>query len=355
MNQTNKILVGVAAGQLVLVALTWTLASTIGTGSDATPLIDSMKADEVTELTISSGPKDGKTTPPVTLEKRGDAWVVASAEGYPAKADTVTDLVKKIVDLKVREPVATNKGNHAVLKVSDTTYDKKVHLKAGSATADLVIGSAKGSSVHARFEGKDEVFLARGVSSYALSDRASTFVDTQYLAVKEPTAVTVKNDKGVINLTKTDAGGWTVAQLPADVDVDDSRVKAFVNAASTVVLAEPVGKTVKPEYGLDAGVRVEVTSAEGTRAYRIGAEADGKVYVKADDNDFVVKVAKYSVDTLRTQVPNNFVKEAVEPPSGGGMPGMPGGGMPGGGQLPPELMQQIQQMQMQQMQEQGGQ
>ena len=61
-----------------------------------------------------AGARDGSTaaaptrsTTTCSTARAGDGWVVASAGDYPAKPGKVEEVVGKLVDLKVRNPIAT--------------------------------------------------------------------------------------------------------------------------------------------------------------------------------------------------------------------------------------------------------
>ena len=328
MSRTNQIL---AVALLIQAGLAvFMLSGTTGRAStDANVMLD-LSADDITELVIEAKPRsDGKVLPPLDLKKQGDGWVVASAGGYPAKIEKIKELTTKLATLKVREPIATNAANHNALNVGEQSFAKKVKIVAGQTSKSLIVGSAKGSSIHARFADQDNVYLARGLSAFALSERPTTYVDTQYVKVDDASAITVTNPGGTIHISKAEGGHYVVQELPADADVDDSRVKSFVNSATNVQLAEPVGKEIKPEYGLDGSTKVEITAGEKTVSYVIGALKDEKFYVKADNSDFVVLVSKWAVESLQKQTPDKFIKEQAAP--------TPPGGGPGGMQLPPGM------------------
>ncbi len=338
MSKANTILAGLLVVQLGLAAFTWAGGTRLGGATDTQPLVEGDPSD-VTELEITGTAKDDKPARTLKLVKTGDAWVVSTAADFPAKTEKVDEIVKKLVEAKVREPIATHKANHAALKVGEKTFEKKVRVKIGGSDVNLVVGSGKGTSIHARHDGKDEVYLARGVSAWAISDRVSSYVDTEYVKVEDPSEVSVQNSKGTINLVRNDAGKWRVTELAADSDVDDSRVSAFVSSARSIRLSEPVGKEIKPAYGLADGVQVILKTKDKTVSYAIGATDGDHAYVKADNSEYVVKVSKFSVERLRDQTPDKFIKEPGKPgpPGGmpGGMPGMPRG-MPGG--MPPGMM-----------------
>ncbi|MCA9537246.1 MAG: DUF4340 domain-containing protein [Myxococcales bacterium] len=335
MNKANKILLGLLVAQGALAAVTWTTGGGSG-GTDAHPLIADLDPAAVTSLTVTNrATEEGKAAETVTLVKKGDAWVVPAADDFPADPKKVDEVVEKLAKATTREPIAESKANHNALNVGERTFEKKVEIKAGERTIKLVLGSAKGSSAHVRVDDGDAVYLARGISAWAMSNRVDTYLDTAYVQVDEPTEVRVQNANGPLDLQKTDDGKWHVAQLPPDAKVDESRVRAFVNAARSVRLAEPVGKTVKPEYGFDGGTLVMVKKGEEVTNFTIGKVDGDFVYVKSEKNDYVVKVRKYSVETLLNQTADKFIEEPPAPDAEGGQ-GMPPGMMPPG-MMPPGM------------------
>ena len=90
-------------------------------------------------------------------------------------------------------------------------------------------------------------------------------------------------------------------------------------------LDRPVGKTSKPEFGLDAaGTRVEIMTAQDdkpvTLSYAIGAaagagEGDG-FYVKASTNEYVVVATKWATESARTKGIEDFLKAPEAPAAG---------------------------------------
>ena len=331
MNKTNKVLVGLLGAQALLLVLTWAGgAGSAGSNNQSEPLLD-LSADDVTALNVEGKAADDKPAESVTLEKRGDKWVVATADDYPADGEKVDEVVKKLVEARIRAPLATHKANHNALNVGEREFSKKVTLRAGDARHALVIGSGKGSSVHARFADKDEVFLARGISAWAISERVRTYVKGDYVSVEAPTEVRVVGAGGrTVTLSKGEGGKWTVGELAAALPVDEAKVSTFVSSARNVQLAAPVGKESKAEFGLGEGATVVTLKSEkGETTYRIGALVDGKYYLKADDNDYVVQVSKYSVEKMVDDGPDKFVKEKEAPAAPSGPPGLPPGFPPG--------------------------
>lgn len=348
-----KVLAIVLAVQAAAAVVTWTTGGR-APGQTARPLLGVEEA-AVTSLEIAGRAVDGKAAETVTLKRSGTDWVVASAGDYPAKKDKVEDVLKKLVAMKIKHPLATQAADHAALHVGKDNYGKRVTLTAGTDTKKLIVGAGSGSSLHLRYDGSDDVYQGRGLSEYQLADTARSYVETQYVKAEtdKVNVLVVHNSRGDLTFRK-DGGKWQLEQLPAGAELDESKVTSFVAAAARLSLDRPIGKDVKPEMGLDNGATVHVEATENDKPvtidYTIGAQAgaseqDG-FYVKAKDNAFVVVATKWATDSARTKAADDFVKKADAPPAGDGAPpmgmpgmGMPGMGMPGGmppGFAPPE-------------------
>ena len=305
----NKVLGVALIAQIGLVALTW---GTRGSAprTDARPLIEAIEPDQVTGLRVESAPANGKPAQVVELAKKGDDWVLPGADDYPADAKKVDKVLEALFAGRIRAPIASNAANHNALEVGDRSYTRKVKLTAGNSAVELVVGAARGTAAHVRRAGEEPVYLARGFSATALEDTPAPYLDTTYLDVEAPDQIVVKNPRGTLTLNKVE-GNWTLAELPPGTPGDPERFTAFVGAARKLIIDAPVGKTVKPEYGLDTPLAAHVTikAGEKTYTYSLGAMEDGKRYLKREDNDWVVLVPTFSVSNLMDQVPQSFIKE----------------------------------------------
>ncbi len=320
MSRTNQILAGLFAAQLVLAAFTWSGTSYEKEEAAGSEKLLAFSMKDITGFTVSAKATEaGKSDREIAAERKGTDWVVPSADEYPADKKKIEEVLSKLVEAKIKDPIATKKTNHNALNVGDTVYTKKVTIRAGEKSAELIVGSAKGSSMHIRRKGENNVYLARGISAWKVGDRVESYVNSDYIRFEEPTEVRVVNAFGSLDLVKNQDGSWIVNQLPTGTAVDDSRVRSFVSAARNMRLSKPVGKTVKPEYGLDPqSVRANVVLKRGEDVvkYSVGAFDGDEVYVKDEGNDFVVKVRKYAVDSLIGQTPDKFIKQTTPPPSG---------------------------------------
>lgn len=348
---TNIKRLGAALAVQALLAVVMWQTGGRAPGQTPKPLLGFEEA-AITGIEITGKPGVDGTAESVKLTKSGSDWVVASAGNYPAKKEKVDEVVKKLAAMKVKSPLATQAANHNALRVGKETFGKELVVTAGSETKKLVIGSGSGTSINVRLAESNDVFQGRGLTEYQVSNTARTYVETQYIKADtdKVTALVVTNAKGTLTFRK-EGDKWALEQLPPGAELDESKVTGFIGSAVRLNLDRPIGKDVKPEMGLDAGVKVQIEATDGDKpvslAYTVGAQAgaadsDGH-YVKSKDNEFVVAATKWATESVRTKGADDFVKKPDAnptdpggmPPGMQGMPGMPPGGMPHGF-APPE-------------------
>lgn len=292
-SKLNSILGGALVGQLALVAATWWPDS--GSTTEAVAIVQ-MPRDEIDAITITAGGEDAES---VQLERSGEGWVVASAEGYPAQADKVDELLGKLEGLKVRRPVATQPTSHPSLKVAEDDFGRKIEVTDEGQTTTFFVGAARSNVVNVRRAGEDEVYEAKGVSEFGFQNTARGYYDTLYVSTDEETidSLTIARPDGSLSLVRTESGWMSGEQPLAQAEVDK-----LLRKVGKVRMAEPVGTEVLPEHGLDGSTRIEWTATADnettSHALLVGAETDSKRYIKAPDRDFVVTIWSSSLKPL---------------------------------------------------------
>jgi hypothetical protein len=317
MNKTNKILGSLLVAQVVLIGLTWTTCQTKPPVTGAKPIFD-FKSVRVTAMTVTSPGDKGKPPETVKLVKKGDKWVVETAEDYPAKGENIVKVLDNLTRLKIREPIANNPANHRALKVADKQHDRKIMLKTALVTKSIIAGSGSGQSMHIRFEGDNNVYQAQGTTVWAIPSTTRSYIETKFIEIDKDklTSVMIANPKGKLTFTK-EGDSWKLNELPAGAKLDDSKVKTLIDKARKVTINEPIGKTLKPEYGLPGDTEVVLVSTEDdttkTTRYMIGGQkGDQHYYLKSDDNDYVVTISKYDTNQLRDKAVDDFIKKEKE-------------------------------------------
>jgi hypothetical protein len=297
MTLINKSLAGLLVVQVALVGLLWRPVAEPAYTS--TPVL-AFAADAITGLEIIGRTADGETPEPVKLVKEGTDWQIASEQGYPADSAKVATVLSSLADMKIRAPIATQAANHAKLEVAEAKNTRRVKITAGAETIDLLLGAGSGSAVNVRKGDANEVFSVRGFTAWSIGDQASRYFDTEYVKADVDTldSLTVINTNGDFTLEK-DGTGWHIAGAEAGTLLNETKVQELLAAVTRVRMTEPAGKTDRPAWGLTRDRRVEWTSTESSETngsgYTIGAEVDGKIYVRADRNPFVVLVTSSTV------------------------------------------------------------
>ncbi len=308
MNQTNKLLTGILVLQVVLIATTWTQDSEEIPNLE--PLLPAEK-NEITDLTISydASTDTERRTRTLHLARENGGWVIPEADGFPVESDKVDTMIDRLLECKIGQPIAKNKGNHNALNVGDKVYGKALEIKAGDKTFNLIVGKARGASMHIRFKDQKEVYLVKGMNAESINGHVATYVDAQYVRIDDPTSVKVINEYGPIDLNMGPDGRWRVDQLPPDAAVDQSRARAFVASVSSVRIEKPVGKKTKPWWRLDTSPRITVSVSNPMKTidYKVGAAEKDLIYVKSSKNEYVVQARKYTLETLITQTPDMFI------------------------------------------------
>ena len=317
MSQINKILLGLLVAQTALGALTWTSLASKPEPGGSRPVFG-YDADKIVSLKVQSKPRgeNDEEKQTVQLARKDDAWVVADRDEYPTDKDKVQKVLDQLLELKIGSALASNPANHNQLKVGDRDYDRVVTLETAKEAKTIVVGSGPSKSVNLRYQGENEVFRAHGMSVWSINDTVRGYLETKYVEVDKDTLsqAVVSNSNGRLSFAKQ-GDKWALAELPRGKTLNEDKVKNFINKLTTLTLKEPVGKQQKAEYGLANGAEVFLVSdgEEGTvtTRYVVGDFRDEQsLYVKADDNDWVVVVSKWSAEDIRNKGPADFVKKA---------------------------------------------
>ena len=325
----NQILAAILAIQVVLAVVLFWPRSTVSEVANA-PLLADVKAADVAGLVITD--RDGNT---VELARSGDAWVLPRRDDYPALTDRVNELLGKIEKIRTNRLIAQTEGSHKTLQVADNDYVRKIELRVGdSVTRTLYIGVAGGgSAVHVRADEQAEVYLTSEVLSWDVNAQESSWVDTLFFTVPQTATVgiTLQNPNGVFEFERPDAEGqWTMKGLAASETVVDNNVLSVVNQTTSLRMQSPLGKTSKPEYGMDTPqatvtLKTRVGEEEKTYTLTIGARLEDektrpgsgdKVYyyvARSSESPYFVRVSDWVGDALVNKKREDFLQAPAAP------------------------------------------
>lgn len=350
MNKSRLLIaVAVLIGLSVAVVMTRRSHQAESTLEKPTASVPKLKKEELTAIEIT---RPGQ--PPIVLQKQSDKWRMSA----PVAADTaeaaVESVVDKLADLDVTSVAATRKENHQRLEV-DPSHAIHVVAKGGEKVlADLHIGASKSGGTMVRVEGSDDVLALRGSIRHLFDREVKDFRDRDVTDIdnKELSAIAISSAKGNFKFVR-DGEKW--AQAPGEkplANFDPEKVPSFLNTAAHLYATDFAdAKDDDSVTGLSTPAsRVTLTKQDGTVVELLV----GKQHVGAQDYylrssakpDVIYRVSNFNAERLIADA-KLFEKDPKAPeqaanPAPSGMP------MAGGGELPPEIMKQLQQqMQMQ--------
>lgn len=280
----NTILAGVLASQALLAGITW-LAATEPSAPGHT-LLD-LSAEDVVAFEVDTP----AASDPVRLERHGEGWTIASAGAYPADGPKVDEVLSDVLGAVVRSPVATGRDRFARLSVDDDDYDKRVRLETAGSDRVLYLGTASGDRSWARVEGDDDVYAARGFSTWSVGARPRDYYDTTYLRVDpgQLDSFEVHAPGHDLVLIRGEEGSWVRGDGSA---VDQVAVGDLLKQATTVRISALPDPDAPPPA---QPARVSWTVEEGDQSvpggYLVGEDVDGKRWVLGADATHPVLVS----------------------------------------------------------------
>lgn len=307
-SRTNLILGAVLLIQLALIAYLYWPSDRVALNGE--PLLAGVTPDTVTALAITDN--NGRR---VEFTKEGDTWTLAGTDGYPARADKITETLDKLTKITTDRLVTQTSGSHDRLQVADNNFQRKVEVTTANGLQTLYFGSATGASAtHVRAENSDATYLTSDVATWELDTLTTTWIDVAYyqVAKEQIQEVTLENAHGTYTFVRTgdpSENQWTLADATADEPVASANISVLIDRIATLNLQSVLGKSEQPEYGLDAPLAtITVTTSEtttGTTAsdvkqttFVVGAkDEESNTYAfKSSDSDYYVRLAAFTGD-----------------------------------------------------------
>lgn len=312
MKRHQQVLAVILIVQIILSGvLLWPRQTTGGTGQ---PLFPDLKVEDITALTITDDQQNV-----VSLRKEGDTWGVASADAYPVRDATVAPLLEKLTQLTGASLVAQTAASHKQLQVADDAFVRRVEITAADGKSyTLYLGSApRYTAAHFRVAGQAETYLTSALSAWELNATVNSWIDTTYYQVDKAalTEVVLQNANGAFTLVKN-GENWQLADLAADETSSPSKTGQVVDKVVRMTLTRPLGKTARPEYGLDAPLAtITLKTADAAYTLLIGAQdpADNSFAIKYSGSDYYVAVPEYSASPLIKNVRADFLEIPATP------------------------------------------
>lgn len=348
-----------AIALLVMVGLAvWAIRTESGdtvVAEEDTPTLPEIDRDAITEIEIRR-PGEEEV---VRLVKSGEAWRLAAPVEATAAQTSVDTVLDKLADLEVKGVASTNARFHERLEVDESNG---VHVIARAGSEELIdfwIGGFRSGSTLIRLDGQDQTLMVNGSIKFAFNKPPRDFRDRAIVELEpdEVREATFTNANGTFRFRKNGSAWEQVLEGdPAPTAIERfaaTKVGTAVSGIARLRASDFAAADVTAEsagFG-ESAARVVLLAGEGDEAetvtLHVGNEVeDGARYVMREGNDTIFTVSRFMAERL---VPNAEAFQEAEPGSEPEAAPAPAPAPGGGGQIPPELMEQIQR----QLQQQG--
>ena len=300
------------------------------------------------------------------FEKVNGAWRMTRPGQGPTESRALEDLLDRFAEMHVTSVAGHNSSSYDDFEVDDA-HATRVTLKTGStAVMDVFVGAALDTGTAVRVPGKTEVYRV-GVSVSSMLSRAPRdWRDRDITQITRDSirAVEWAGANGTFRFTRN-GDTWSAAAGTTVDRLDTAKVNALVDTITNLRASDFAATGAATGVGADSPRVTIETEVEGSPArvtLRVGNNSgDQEAFAQREGNDVVFVISRTQADAIK---PTVAAFQAPLPSDGGadagdasapaaptpppmGMPGaIP---TPGGGQLPPEIMEQIRR----QMQQQG--
>ena len=201
-------------------------------GSSA--LIEGLAIEAVSAVEIISEKGQASTR----LSRKGNVFVVADKDDYPADVPQINTLINNCLDIQANEKITDNQDNHQDLGVTKETARYVVVFldKEGEEIVALAVSETnENGHAFARLLSGNEVYSVQNPPY--LSTAAMDFIDASLLSVQsdEIVSVAVQNPDGVYVLNSPEGSDQIeLENVPAGKQVKDSDCSSVFKALSSV-------------------------------------------------------------------------------------------------------------------------
>ncbi len=352
---------------VVLAVLAVALVSRQRTRESATTVekpsasLPKLKRDELTKIELEVPEKKLKATlvkapspekPPATEEKEGEKkdadkkptpWNLTAPLAAKADEAAIENMLDKLAELQVVSVAAVRKENHARLGVDK---EHGVHVKAyggDKLLADFYVGKSKSGGTMVRQEGEDVVVAAKGAIDYVFDKELKYLRDRKVVELDPNTfkALSLSSAKGSFKFEKPEGGKWQQQLGRGEKPIKDfaeGKVESLVSNFARLHAVDFNDPAETPESaGLAAPLATLVlTPKEGAEIkFELGKldAAKSEYVLRASTNPIIYRVSRFTGDRMIADA-SSFINKTEEQDKGRPIAG--------GGNLPPELLKQLQ-------------
>ncbi|MBI4424792.1 MAG: DUF4340 domain-containing protein [Elusimicrobia bacterium] len=245
----------------------------------------------------------------VELKREDRAWVAAAPAGYPADGKAVEELLKKLPQATVSEPLTEDPERFSLFGFGASSATRvRVYADATAPALDFYVGNDGSDypSAFVRLARQAGVVQVNGVSASELTRAPGEWLSKTVLEVPVDSIqrVLVRGDKASWELAQA-GSGWLVGGKPVPEAAVEQLVKPAREALAKLDADQVLDAAAAPaakETGLgQPELRIEVQTAGGPVRLAVGRkDASGRRYVqKAGEDRVLYLVADWRFGSLR--------------------------------------------------------
>lgn len=238
---------------------------------------------------------------PVRLERKDSGWVIATSADFPADPTKVEQMLGRILEMRVREPITTSTDSHRPLRVAEDRFDRMVALTVPQGTTEVFMG-ASGRSSNVRLNGRPEVWSVPKLSPRNIGLMAKDYAPTELLRVTpdELASLEIRNANGTFRFERGPER-WLLTEPPGQIP-DDERLEALFEHALSVDLADLPASDAALAAPVDpvAVVTVHRNAGAPPIEYVVGQKNEGRAPVRRSDQKYTVLVYDLEVEAVVT-------------------------------------------------------
>ena len=236
------------------------------------PLLKDLKASEVAAISIRE-PKGA-----LTIQRKGERWLIAERDGFPADFDRVREFVVKALGLKIGQSDAIGDKDRARLNLDASGTAIEFLGADGKPLARLVAGrkyfknepdnptKAIGDGRFVMLPGEDKRLFVVSDPLTQASIRTADWISRAGFAAEKVRTLEVRlADGGAWKIERSgDNADWKLAGASRGEKLEVTKANAASYSLAKVELADVAPKTLKPEdAGLDKPATVVATTFDG--------------------------------------------------------------------------------------------
>lgn len=340
----------IAFGVLVVLVVTLYATSREDKPEEFRSPFPKVKVEDVDGLEIRR-PDDAAAT---VMRKQGDAWRVVAPVEAKADARTVQTALEKLRDLEIADVASESAGSHATLEVDDGHAVHVIARKGTKVLLDFWIGAFKSNFTMIRRPDDRNVYRAAGSIRFSFDKALKDWRDRIVfdLDAEKFARVEFHSANGDFRFNRGE-GTWTV-DGPEIPEFDFHKVSSIVTTLAKLRATDFADGVTAERAGLvqpASTVRFRMQDEQSDIVLRIGNSVTQGTqelfYAQREGSDLVFLISKYLANRLRPDAAKLKGRPRGDggpagppPPSAAGPAGGPS--KTGAGQIPPEVMEQLQ-------------